>query len=109
VEDDMQIRKILCSVFLSIFTITLLVLNIGPAYAADELFLRGVVKSVDIVKKTVTIDVKSSSCRGTRIFTIEKPLEVEDLVGERIDFSIDSSTCKSDEVYSMLSYWRVKR
>jgi hypothetical protein len=107
-EDDMQIRKILCSVFLSILTITLLGFNLGPAYAADELFLRGIVKSVDLVKKTVVIDVKSSNCRGTRIFTIEKPLEVEALEGERIDFSIDSSTCRNDEVHSMRSYWRVK-
>jgi hypothetical protein len=109
VEDEMQIRKILCSVLITIFASTLLVLNLGPVYAADELFLRGVVKSVDIVKKTITIDVTSQSCRGTRIFTVEKPLEAEALEGEWIDFSIDSSICKSDEVYSMVSYWRVKR
>lgn len=102
----MQARKILSGVFLSIFIITLLVLNLVPAYAADELYLSGVVKYVDIVKKTVTIDVGSSSCRGTRIFTIEKPSQVETLVGKRIHFSIDSSTCRRDEVYSILSFWR---
>jgi hypothetical protein len=105
----MQKRNILLSFFLSLFMITLLVLNLDPVNAADELFLWGVVKSVDVVKKTVMIDVTSSSCRGARIFTVEKPLEAEALEGERIDFSIDSSTCRRDEVYSMVSYWRVKR
>ncbi len=105
----MQRNIILSGLFLGIFMITLLVLNLGHVYAVDELFLNGIVKRVDVAKKTVTIDVLSTSCRGIRKFAVEKPLEFEDLEGDRIEYSIDSSTCRHDEIYSMLSYRRVKR
>jgi hypothetical protein len=104
----MEIRKILCWV-LFISMVVLMMPYVSPLYAGDELLQNGFVKSVDIGKKIVTIDVKSLSCRGIRQFRVEKPSEFENLVGERIEFSIDSSTCVRDDIYTINSYGRDKR
>jgi hypothetical protein len=101
----MKIGKMLCWV-LFISMVVLMIPYVHPVYAADELLQSGFVKSVDVVKKIVTIDVKSSTCRGIRQFLVEKPSAFEDLVGERIDFVIDSSRCNRDEIYTINSYSR---
>jgi hypothetical protein len=107
-EGVMEKRKKLRWV-LFISMAVLLMPYVHPVYGTDELSQSGFVKSVDVVKKIVTIDVKSSTCRGIRQFLVEKPAAFENLVGERIYFLIDSSTCKQDEIYTVNSYWRDKR
>ena len=77
------------------------VLSIHPGYASDELYLTGVVKSVDHASATVVVEVLSSSCRGTREFTVDELSALDDFLGKKIDFSIDSSTCESGKVYKM--------
>jgi hypothetical protein len=89
------------ALFLILLLSALLFLHIHPAYAGDELFLTGFVKSVDHAARTVTVDVQSSNCHGTREFTVDEPYVFDDLIGKRIDFSIDSSTCESGKVYKM--------
>lgn len=84
----------------------LIILSIQPVYAEDELYLSGIVKDVDRNTKTVFVDVKSSSCHGMRKFVVDEPAAYEDLVNERISFVIDSSVCRGDEVYKVLSIGR---
>lgn len=96
----MEIRKTQYGV-LFILTVALLILFIHPLYAGDELYLTGIVKSVDHNTKIVVVDVQSASCHGVRKFTADYPSELDESVGKIINFSIDSSTCKDNEVYKM--------
>lgn len=84
-----------------VFAIGFLILLTHSVHAADELFLSGVVKDIDYTARAVLVDVKSSSCKGIRRFAIPYPSQLDGLVGKRIDFFIDSSTCKRDETYTM--------
>jgi hypothetical protein len=104
----MEIRKTQYGV-LFILTVALLILYIHPVYAADELYLTGIVKSIDRNTRTVVVDVQSSSCHGIREFVVDAPAALDDFVGKRIDFSIDSSTCKRGEVYKMFPGGRKER
>ncbi len=97
----MEIRKTQYGV-LFILTVALLILYVHPVYASDELYLTGIVKSVDHNTRTVVVDVQSSSCHGLREFVLDEPAALlDDFVGKKIDFSIDSSTCESGKVYKM--------
>lgn len=97
----MEIRKTQYGV-LFLLTAALLILSIHPVYAADELYLTGIVKSIDHNTRTVVVDVQSSSCHGTREFVLDEPAALlEPFVGKKIDFTIDSSTCESGKVYKM--------
>ncbi len=80
----------------------------GNIYAEDELSLTGIVKSLNVKTKTVVINVKSSSCRGLRTFAVDNPDDYQDLVDQKIIFSIDSSICKRNETYRITG-WRVTR
>lgn len=83
-------------------TVAMLFMFVLSVHAADELYLTGIVKSIDHNTRTVVVDVQSSSCHGMREFIVDYPSALDDFVNKRIDFSIDSSTCKSGEVYKML-------
>ncbi len=97
----MEIRKTQYGV-LFILTVALLILFIHPLYAGDELYLTGIVKSVDHNTKIVVVDVQSASCHGVRKFVLDEPaILLEDFIGKIINFSIDSSTCESGKVYTM--------
>ena len=97
----MAIRKAQCGVLIFVLTLLSPILSLHPGYASDELYLTGVVKSVDHASATVVVEVLSSSCRGTREFTVDEPDMLDDFIGKKIDFSIDSSTCESGKVYKM--------
>lgn len=96
----MEIRKTQYGM-LFILMVGLLFLFIHPVYASDELYLTGIVKDIDHNAKKVVVDVKSSSCHGIRTFTLDDASKLDDFVNQKIDFSIDSSTCKRGEVYKM--------
>ena len=74
--------------------------------AEDDLYLTGIVKNVDSSRKTIFIDVASSSCQGMKKFIVDDVNAFEELVNVRISFFIDSSVCKGDEVYKVLSVGR---
>ena len=103
----MNIKKIRYLIVFVLF-IGFVVLFANTLYAVDELSLTGIVKSLDIKTKTVIIDVKSSSCRGLRTFTVDNTADFQDLVLQKITFSIDSSICKRSETYR-ITVWRVTR
>lgn len=84
-------------------TVTFLFVLGGDLRAADELAQTGIVKSVDPATKIVIIDVLSSSCRGTRKFIVADAELIGTMVDTTIDFVIDSSTCRHDEIYAIES------
>jgi hypothetical protein len=108
-EGVMVIRKTQYRAVFIILAVALFILNVHSLYAADELYLTGIVKDIDHATRIVVVDVKSSSCHGIRKFSVDDASKLDDFVNERIDFSIDSSTCKSDEVYKMFIGGRKER
>lgn len=72
------------------------------AFAADELYLCGVVQEVNLQTAQVTVDVASSSCRGIRTFKL--PATKDRLsfnVNARKCFFIDSNRCKTGYTYTI--------
>jgi hypothetical protein len=84
-----------------ILMLILLMFNIHSVNALDELFLTGVVKSINSHTGIAIVDVKSEVCRGFRSFRADDISELEGLEGERISFFINSLTCKGDKIYTM--------
>ncbi len=77
------------------------VLSIHSVEAVDELYLTGVIRSIDLRAGTVTVDVKSRSCKGVRRFKFDNTIDMEGLEGKKISFSIDSSVCKVGGIYKI--------
>jgi hypothetical protein len=97
------------SSYLFLLLSAFLFLQVRFVYAADELHLTGMVKSIDHNTRTVFVNVLSSSCPGMLRFAVDDAAALDDFVGQKISFFIDSSTCRSDQVYKMLPGWRAKR
>lgn len=105
----MEIKKTQQYGMFFILMVASLFLFIHPLYASDELYLTGIVKSIDHNTNIVVVDVKSASCRGLREFILDGPAALLDpLVGNKIDFTIDSSTCESGTKYKMFLGGRKK-
>ncbi len=75
--------------------------HVRSVHATDDLYLAGILKSIDHDRKTVVVDVLSANCHGTREFSVDDPNELNFYLGKRIEFSIDSATCDSDTVYQL--------
>ncbi len=81
-----------------------------PAYAVDELLVSGILKSIDHTSKTIIMDVKSESCRGTRRFRVDNPSDMEGYQGRSLAFYINSSTCRGDKIYKVVrTKWEKKK
>lgn len=92
-------------VFITLICVIILSNWVGVDHAADDLFLTGYVKSVDGANSTVTIDVRSESCKGIRTFRM--PDKAKDdlnasLVGVKLNFSIDGATCERGKLYTIV-------
>jgi hypothetical protein len=110
-EDGMNLRK-KKNWMLFISLVGFVLLCIHPVYAGDELLLTGRVKSVDESTRIITIDVSSASCKGVRTFTVDDVLalsEFQDFVNQKVEFFINSSTCKRGEVHTILPKWRLRK
>lgn len=104
----MKLAKIACAI--SSITVIMVLLSLSSLHArTDELHLVGILKNMDPKKQIVTVDVKSSSCKGIRIFSVDNLLQLEDLLDQKISFYIDSNICKKDTVYKMLPGAEVQR
>ncbi|MFA5073972.1 MAG: hypothetical protein WC539_08785 [Nitrospirota bacterium] len=97
----MSRRKLYCAI-ICFFIIALASALFCPLYAEDELVLIGILKSINPKTNTVIVEVKSSSCRGLRTFTVGNAIELDDFINQKIRFQIDSSVCKKDTLYRML-------
>jgi hypothetical protein len=79
----------------------------SPVYAGDELYLTGIVKSVDVNSGTIVVDVQSQSCPGLRRFSVEDASGLQGLnKGEKVSFTIDGSACKDNAIYKIMSLIR---
>ncbi|MFN4307888.1 hypothetical protein [Sulfurihydrogenibium azorense] len=72
--------------------------------AIDNLFLVGKVEDYFPVTNELKINVESSSCKGTRYFTIDKKLN-KNIIGKEIYFSIDSSSCEKNTKYKIVEFF----
>lgn len=88
--------------FLVVFLSTLVLMG-SLVSAADELYLNGVVQSVDVKSGTIVVDVKSQSCPGLRRFSVGNAAGLEGLEGEKVSFSINGSNCRSGAMYKIIS------
>jgi hypothetical protein len=86
-----------------IWIVAFSVLSIHSSEAVDELFLTGIVRTVDANSRIVVVDVKSQSCPGLRRFKLDKITDLEGLEGQKVSFSIDSSVCRRDEIYKIMA------
>jgi hypothetical protein len=105
-EDTMQGRNRMLALPFILIVALMIMPNQLVCAAEDDLYLTGIVKDVDHLRKTVSIDVASSSCQGMKKFVVDDVDVFEGLVNARINFFIDSSVCKGDEVYKVLSVGR---
>lgn len=79
------------------------ILFCSKAFAADNLYLCGVVKKVDAGKALVSVDIKSGSCPGTRQFQLAAPQTASSfIVGKEKCFPIDSSHCNDNNIHKIL-------
>lgn len=72
---------------------------------ADNLFLTGVVRSIDQKKGIIRVAVSSESCRGLREFTVPEDSRTDldsSLIGKRIEFFINSDKCEQGRIYTIL-------
>lgn len=73
------------------------------AVAVDELYLCGIVKDVNSRSGTVTVDVRSSGCRGIRTFNLSSSINIASFkVDEKRCFFIDSNVCEANKTYSIM-------
>lgn len=89
--------------FLVLSILTLICIRIG--FARDNLFLTGIVRSYDSNTGIVRINVTSEGCKGLREFRAPEDAKGDidaSLVGQRLQFYIDSATCERGRVYSIL-------
>jgi hypothetical protein len=68
------------------------------AFAEDELYLTGIVKSVNPGTGIVYVEVVSASCNGMRMFRADKLDELQKYIEQKISFFIDSDHCSADSV-----------
>lgn len=97
-------------VLLMTIALIAMIASVQPAHAVDELFLTGVVKSIDRKSDLVTVQVTSAGCRGIRNFRSDQRLDLlENYVGKIISFYIDSSTCEDRANHVMLVSWGISK
>ncbi|MGQ9745068.1 MAG: hypothetical protein ACUVQV_03565 [Dissulfurimicrobium sp.] len=92
---------LICLAF--IFSLFSLCMAQHKALAEDELFLCGIVKTIDAKTGMVTVDVKSDSCPGVRQFQLAAPkAALHFIAGEEKCFPIDSSHCNDGNIHKIL-------
>jgi hypothetical protein len=100
-----------CHLLFSFLLIEVLLLSSAyQVFGTDELFMTGIVKSIDRKTGIVTVDVKSETCRGIRHFKSEDASVVDDIrPGKKILFRTDSPSCTGSGVYKMILPGRAGR
>ncbi len=74
-------------------------------WAVDELVLTGTIKSYNKERGIIIVDVKSEGCMGLREFMVLDRVRDEldiSLIGQEIEFKIESNMCKEGQVYKMV-------
>jgi hypothetical protein len=84
----------------------LVALCVQTSRAVDNLSLTGFVKSFDNNSGIVRVDVTSESCKGLREFRMSddaKGALDASLIGNKVQFYINSATCERGKVYNIIS------
>jgi len=76
-------------------------LSIHPVGAVDELYLTGILQNADVQSGLAVVNVKSENCHGMRSFRVDDISRLADATDNTISFTINSSTCKIGEIYTM--------
>jgi len=79
------------------------VLLSSPASAGDELYLTGILQSVDVKSGTIVVNVISQSCPGLKRFSVDDATGLQGLKGVKVSFSINSSSCTGSAIYKIIS------
>ncbi len=77
----------------------------SDALEVDGLSITGLVKSIDKGNGTIGVDVTTLSCKGLRVFRVPEGAREDldsSLVGKKVQFRIDSATCKSAKIYDIV-------
>jgi|WetSurMetagenome_2_1015567.scaffolds.fasta_scaffold733080_1 hypothetical protein len=80
--------------------------------SSDNLKLGGYIKSVNSLEKTVTVDVRSTACKGEKRFKVADSRilgSIESQIGHWIAFYIESNNCKGDAVNNMSKLIVIKK
>lgn len=87
--------------FYNLFTI--LVVS-ETVFAADELYLCGIVKEVNTKEKMVRVQVISRGCAGEKTFKVSLSQQLDKFIaGEDTCFMIDMNTCPQRQVATILA------
>ena len=104
-KEESRIRACLL-IFLLGFLVLVIsspVLVSSPISAVDELYLTGILRSVDVKSNTIVVDVLSQSCPGPKRFSVSNARFLQGREGGKISFSINSSSCKDSVIYRITS------
>lgn len=83
----------------------ILFVSFQEVFGVDELYLTGNIKSYDKERGIVWVQVNSEGCKGLREFKVPESVRSDlehSLIGQRIEFYINSSRCEKDKVYEMI-------
>jgi hypothetical protein len=73
--------------------------------AGDSLLLTGFVRSIDGSNGIISLDITTEGCRGLRAFKVPDDSKGDldsSLIGQRLQFLIDSSKCERGRIYSII-------
>ena len=101
-------RNGLLSIALFIAVLAAFTALIAPAFAADELRLIGIVKTIDPRSGIVFVDVQSESCPGIRRFYADDLGVLGRYVNKTITFYIDSAICRDTSIHTIRVSWGIK-
>lgn len=78
-----------------LIAVAVVLLSSNMVHGLDNLVLYGTVESVNTETGEITINVKTDSCPGKRVFkyNVEKGLNMNILVGKKVRFILDSANC----------------
>lgn len=102
---NMRLRNMRLKTVMILILLSVLLMPFQRAFCVDELFLAGIIKSYDKEQGILWVDVKSEGCSGLRKFMVSEDARADlepSLIGQRIEFQIDSNICKKGKVYKMI-------
>ncbi|MGC9006240.1 MAG: hypothetical protein ACP5JX_01570 [Sulfurihydrogenibium sp.] len=80
----------------------------SKSFAVDNLYLNGKVEDYFPLTNELKVKVGDGSCSGTQYFILDKNLNGKALVGKKINFVIDSSSCEKNKKYKILKFMVVE-
>ena len=83
--------------------------GVAQAQNIEHLYLTGVVEDYDDQLNQVVIDVKTLGCKGTKTFLSNNLNKYKLVIGQKVDFYINSEHCPERETGMIVDLWRAGR